>query len=223
MHTPYLLLIICLKFKFLGNIAVDNRDIDVQNCGVTVYDSVGIPNFDHQICIIPDTIFQPSFSFLELLDSLHFDYKFKSGRWTQLFGETTYKYGSVLHYPTPITENRYVSEMFDFLFKAFPRLCHNSCLINYYPDQRSSIPEHSDDETCIVDNSFILTISFGDSRRMFFKEIASGNKLCSILLKNCHILIFSKSSQYRFSHSIPLERKGHDYSPRISATFRNIN
>ena len=189
---------------------------------MTIYDSVGIPNFDHQICIIPDTIFQPSFSFVELLDSLRFDYKFKSGRWTQLFGATPYKYGSVLHYPNPIMENRYVSEMFDFVTEAFPQLGPNSCLINYYPDQRSSIPEHSDDETCIADNSFILTISFGDTRRMYFKDIATGKKLCSILLKNCGILIFSKSSQYRFSHSIPSERNGNDYSPRISATFRNI-
>ena len=197
-------------------------DIINRNCKVTICECVGLQNFDDQICLIPKTDFKPSFSFLELLDSLSFDHKFKSGRWTQFFGKTSYKYGTTLHHPCPMFANPYVSEMLQFVTGTFPELTPNSCLINYYPNQQSSIPYHCDDEACIVDNSFILTLSFGSDRRMFFKDICTGESLCSILLRNCGVVIFSKSSQLRFAHCVPSEEKDSDYSPRISATFRYI-
>ena len=107
-------------------------DIDIINSKVTVYECVGLQNFDDMICFIPKTVFKPSFSFLELLDSLSFDHKFKSGRWTQFFGKTPYKYGTTFHHPCPIYSNSYVSEMLQFVTDTFPELTPNSCLINYY-------------------------------------------------------------------------------------------
>ena len=220
MRPIYTFLCYRLTVSFLGTVGSD--DIDIINSKVTVYECVGLQNFDDMICVIPKTVFKPSFSFLELLDSLSFDHKFKSGRWTQFFGKTPYKYGTTFHHPCPIYSNSYVSEMLQFVTDTFPELTPNSCLINYYPHQQSSIPYHCDDESCIADNSFILTLSFGSNRRMFFKDICTGESLCSIALQNCSVLIFSKASQFRFAHCVPSEEKGSDYSPRISATFRYI-
>ncbi len=196
----------------------------MEHSGVFVCNTAEITNVPSDICIIPELNFQPSFSFAELLDSLSFDHKFKSGRHTQLFGTLPYNYGTVTHVPSNLYENRFVCEIFNFVVKYFPYFNLNSCLINYYPDIKSSIPDHSDNERYIARNSFIVTISLGSSRRIFFKEIKSGLCLCSILLNGGSVLIFSKESQLLFTHGIPptLTVDADDYSPRISATFRSL-
>ena len=126
------------------------------------------------------------------------------------------------HVPSNFSENRFVCEIYDFVVRIFPFFNLNSCLINYYPDKKCFIPDHVDDEDYIAKNSFIVTISLGASRRMFFKEIKSGLCLCSIMLNGGSVLIFSKESQLLFTHGIPptYTCDADDYSPRISATFR---
>ena len=178
------------------------------------------------ICYIPTVTFCPTFDFYTLLNSLIFDKKFKSGRNTQLFGVSPYKYGKVEHSPCCITSNRFVCEMFDFINTNFPFLSVNSCLINYYPDMSCFIPDHCDDENHIAQGSFIVTISLGSTRKMLFKDMLSKNLLCSVTLTNGQVLIFSKLSQSFFTHGVLASVAGHtdysDFSPRISATFRQI-
>ena len=194
------------------------------NSEVIIYDTVEFSNSARNIFIIPNVVFQPSFSFSTLLTSLNFDRKFKSGRLTQLFGSNPYKYSSVLHNPTNMQDNFFVHEMFEFVNNNFPSFKLNSCLINYYPSIRSSMPDHSDNEPSIAQDSFIVTISLGTKRRMFFKDVKSAQLLCSIMLDNGHVLIFSKNSQCCFTHGIPtsMSAKLDDYTPRLSATFRRI-
>ena len=115
--------------------------------------------------------------------------------------------------------------MYDFVRQHFPYLCVNSCLINYYPDKSCFIPDHCDDETSIVEDSFILTISIGSTRQMQFKDLSDNTLLCSVSLADGQILIFSKQSQNLFTHGVPADTNNlfnDDYSPRISATFRRI-
>lgn len=87
------------------------------------------------------------------------------------------------------------------------------------------MPDHSDNEPCIEENSFIVTISLGTTRRMHFKSSNSGESLCSIPLTDGHVLIFSKRSQCYFSHGIPatVSTDKLELTPRISATFRCLN
>lgn len=194
------------------------------NSAVVVYDTIDLSRSVHHICIIPNLTIRPSFSFATFLTSLKFDRKFRTGRLTQLFGDFSYKYGTVSHQPTSFHDNVCVRELFDFVTHHFPTFKLNSCLINYYPNSNCSMPDHSDNESCIGENSFIVTISFGTQRRMFFKDINSYETLCSVLLNDGHVLIFSKTSQLLFSHGIPSDRSSdsHDLTPRISATFRHI-
>jgi alkylated DNA repair dioxygenase AlkB len=198
-------------------------DIEVENSGVIIYETDEFLNSGSIIFLLPEHVFAPSFSFVQLLDSLNFDHKFKSGRFTQLFGFSKYKYGSTSHNPVDFSENRFINEMFEFVNTTFPDFCLNSCLINYYPDLQSAMPEHSDNESSINENSFIVTISLGYPRRIFFRDSRLGTRFCSVLLRNGSILIFSKRSQSFFTHEIPREPTSFntdDYSPRISATFR---
>jgi hypothetical protein len=189
-----------------------------------IYDTIEFSNSSNYICIIPDITIHPSFSFSTLLTSLNFDRKFKSGRLTQFFGISSYNYGAVSHEPTNMHDNIFVRELFDSVDRIFPSFKLNSCLINYYPSANCSMPDHSDNEPCIDDESFIVTISLGTKRRMVFKSIDSGDRLCSIMLYDGHVLIFSKKSQRFFTHGIPatMNTDIDDYSPRISATFRCI-
>ena len=115
--------------------------------------------------------------------------------------------------------------MLCFVEKHFPDLSLNSCLINYYPDDRSCMPDHSDNEICIEPHTFIVTISLGSCRKMFFKEIGSGARLLSVNISHGDILIFSKESQSRYTHSIPPSYNLstiQSFMPRISATFRRL-
>ena len=192
------------------------------NRAVVIYDTTEISHFPFNISIIPNLIFRPSFSFATLLTSLTFDHKFKTGRLTQLFGNFSYAYGTVSHQPSSIQSNACVRELFDFVNLHFPNFKLNSCLINYYPSSDCPLPDHSDNEPCIEENSFIVTISLGTTRRMHFKSSNSGESLCSILLNDGHVLIFSRRSQCYFSHGIPaiVSTDKLELTPRISATFR---
>ena len=73
---------------------MENNEVIVYSAGA---DSIIEPK--NVICYLPDVSFKHYFGFYTLLKSLSFDRKFKSGRSTQLFGLSPYKYGDVLHSP----------------------------------------------------------------------------------------------------------------------------
>ncbi|HBI40004.1 MAG TPA: hypothetical protein DDY16_03530 [Tenacibaculum sp.] len=200
--------------------------IEALHSDVLTYETAGFSTqLSNAICLIPNISFLAKFSFFDLLSELNFDKKLKSGRSTQLFGQQSYNYGPITHLPTPFNPkaNPAVCEIFDFVSTYFPDFKLNSCLINYYPNNRCYIPDHSDDESGIADDSFIVTLSFGSDKKMFFKDKISTRPLCSVKLKNGMFLIFSKNSQFRFTHGIPaVSSDSNDYSPRISCTFRNL-
>ena len=111
------------------------------------------------ICFLTPVTFQPTFKLISLLESLDFYHSFKSCRKARLFGSKPYAYGNTFHTPTKFVDNPYVSEMFSFVDKLFPELGLNSCLINCYPDDKSHMTDHSDNEKYIELNTFIVTIS----------------------------------------------------------------
>ena len=130
--------------------------------------------------------------------------------------------------PLSFDVNPYVSEMFNFVTENFRELDLNSCLINFYPDCNSHIPDHSDNESHIAQSSYILTISLGSSRKMFFKDKDTGLSLVSVALDNGDVLLFSRESQDKYTHGIPPSLSfvptgsylPKSYLPRVSATFR---
>ena len=190
-----------------------------------IYETAGFSTqLSNAICLIPNISFPPKFSISDLLSELNFDRKLKSGRSTQLFGLQSYNYGPIMHSPTPFNPkaNPAVCEIFDCVSTCFPGFKLNSCLINYYRNDRCYIPDHSDDESGIADNSFIVTLSFGSDKKMFFKDKTTTKPLCSVILKNGMFLVFFKNSQFKFTHGIPAVSSDNDYSPRISCTFRNL-
>ena len=175
------------------------------------------------IFIQPELIFYPSFDLYSFVNSMNFDRKFASGRLTKLFGDLSYTYAKITHYPDSFETNIYIQELMRFVELHYSNLHLNSCLINYYPDSDSYIPDHSDDESSIADNSYILTISLGAHRTMHFKRKCDSSTLATATLTNGSVLIFSKNSQQYFTHGIPSSTSTvAGYIPRLSATFRSM-
>ena len=181
-------------------------------------------NLDSMCCFKVDIKFVPSFDLVTLVNSLFFTHKFQtSGRQALYFGDVPYVYPGGCHPPRSLDTNHYVYEMFNFISNAFPGLNLNSCLINYYPNSESSIPFHADDEDCIAPRSFIITLSLGATRTLFFKRLGSRNtnQTClQVNLADGEIIGFSRGSQDFFLHGIPSVKSGG--LPRLSATFRSI-
>ena len=177
---------------------------------------------------MPKLTYQPTFDLYTLVNSLDFDRKFQSGRLTKLYatGNLPYCYGTITHQPSKFSDNPFVLHMFEFVSTSFPNLQLNSCLINYYPDNQSSMPDHSDDELHIDNDSFIVTLSLGANRTMHFKYKHDKTPIACVTLSSGKFLIFSKNSQFMFTHGIPPSYSKiltiDDYMPRVSATFRKL-
>ena len=135
-----------------------------------------------------------------------------------------YTYGCTTHCPNPIKGNIFIKEMINLIVKLFPEVIINSVLVNYYPENKSNMKYHSDDEVEIVDSSYIFTLSLGSSRLIAFRRRGTGPGLdvCRVLLQNWDLLIFSKQSQTKFKHSILADGSNPVSDNRLSLSFRQI-
>lgn len=161
------------------------------------------------------------------MNSLNFDKSFVSGRKTKLFGYFPYSYSGITHHPSDFSDNPFILHMFNFISNNLKDFETNSCLINFYPDLNASLPDHSDDEDCIDNLSYIITLSFGSERVMNFKSKKDSNILARVSLRHGSVLIFSKESQDFFTHGFPgkpsqFSSLVDDCIPRVSATFRKL-
>ncbi|KAL5269078.1 hypothetical protein ACHWQZ_G002793 [Mnemiopsis leidyi] len=82
------------------------------------------------------------------------------------------------------------------------------------------MPSHSDDEDCIEDDSDIVTVSLGATRKLVIREIVSDKVVCSRDLKHGSVCVMSKSSQSHYKHEIAEDR--HCKELRLSFTFRLV-
>lgn len=168
--------------------------------------------------------YKPDFCLSDFVDSLNFTHFFKeSGRKAVYFGTHDYTYSGGSHKAASLHSNAYISSIFSFISSAFPYLMLNSCLVNYYPSLNCSIPFHADNEESIHPGSYIVTLSLGETRTMFFKPIGpyKHDQSPNIALKNGDILLFSRASQDKYLHGIPpCFDPDNSPRPRISLTFR---
>lgn len=160
------------------------------------------------------------------LNSFNFTHS-ASGRHISYYGTHSYEYGTFTHDPLDFSTNPYLCELSSIIRTLFPLLNFNSALINYYPKADSCISFHSDDESEIKDDSYILTFSFGDTRRLeFLQRSPPKNLICNVSLPHRSLLIFSKTSQFVFRHGILPKGwfKIDEFSDfgRLSVTFRHI-
>ena len=155
------------------------------------------------------------FNVLKLDSFTTFSHKFEN-RSVAYYGKYTYTYSGVTHQPRPISDNKYLSSIANYLEIVLPEFKYNSALVHKYIDGQASIPYHSDDEPEIVSDSQIVTVSFGETRTMKFSHKNTGEET-SVSLSHGDVLIMDTKSQEEYSHCIPKENCRRT---RLSVTFR---
>ena len=157
------------------------------------------------------------FNLNELEKSTQFE-KRLNNRSIAYYGDFPYSYGNIVHKPKPFAENLYLTKLLNYVEIAYPDFRFNSAMVTKYTSGNMFIPQHSDSESEIDDDSSILTLSFGESRTFDFLEKDSSFK-SSVALNHGDALLMTKKSQRYFTHGIPAEaNKG----LRVSVTLRLI-
>lgn len=95
----------------------------------------------------------------------------------------------------------------------------NHCVCTLYRDENDSLAFHTDKLLDLVENSLILSISFGAPRPIIFEEI-HGKKKQTIMLQPGSLLAIGPKTNKRFKHAVP--KIEWSVGPRISLSVRSI-
>lgn len=166
-----------------------------------------------------DTVFTDKYDLSHFLNLKYTHTFVKSKRKGIYYGQFPYKYGYIYHPALQIPEDSPVKDMFDEISHKF-KINFNSVMVQYYPTS-STLPTHSDDEPCIHENSWILSLSLGATSTLTIKtksHVGHNPHVYNCTLKHGDILLMTKNSQYHYNHGIEHKLT----SPRISLTLRNI-
>jgi alkylated DNA repair dioxygenase AlkB len=137
----------------------------------------------------------------------------KIPRYQQAYGKD-YKFSNAVSKSLPIPEEfkpiiAYYSKLYNCKF--------NMMLINWYPNGSYYISPHSDDEKQIIENSPILSISYGATRKFVIEDKKTKEKSI-YYLKNYDTLAMCDHFQKKYKHGIPKQLGVKDM--RINLTFR---
>ena len=95
----------------------------------------------------------------------------------------------------------------------------NSCLLNLYHDGSEGMGWHSDDESSIVRDSAIASLSLGVARKFSFKHRET-KEAVSLMLERGSLLVMKGETQRFWMHALPKTKKVD--SARINLTFRRM-
>lgn len=95
----------------------------------------------------------------------------------------------------------------------------NSCLLNLYHDGNEGMAWHSDDESSLVQDSTIASLSFGAERKFSFKHKQTQQSV-SLVLENGSLMVMKDATQTHWRHGLPKSKK--IKTPRINLTFRTM-
>lgn len=95
----------------------------------------------------------------------------------------------------------------------------NNCLLNYYPDGKSTMGYHSDSTKELVEGTGISIVSLGAARSISFRSKAEVDRVISYELPTGSLMHMDAETQDDWKHALP---KARDAGPRISMTFRLI-
>ena len=143
-----------------------------------------------------------------------------------LFGDQRYCYNahSAAVPPTPIEEGGVMNLLLDAV-NEIQGTKYNSMLVNRYRSRNVFLGVHKDDESCLVKEAPISTLSFGCTRRMKIAPDGDKHKLaCQLFLSPGSLLTMMPGFQEKYWHSIPEGRKSlkSERGLRYSVTFRQL-
>ncbi len=98
---------------------------------------------------------------------------------------------------------------------------YNSCLLNLYHHGGEGMGWHSDDESTLVRDAAIASVSLGAERRFSFKHKSEPELKTSVMLESGSLLVMTGATQRHWLHSLTKSNKIAE--PRINLTFRLMN
>jgi alkylated DNA repair dioxygenase AlkB len=100
----------------------------------------------------------------------------------------------------------------------------NQCLVNWYENGNNYIGAHSDDESQLVENSTIISISLGATRKFRIRSKDDKNYRYDVDLESGTAAIMMDDMQKRYKHEIVKVsgKKGAGIGRRINVTFRKF-
>ncbi len=96
----------------------------------------------------------------------------------------------------------------------------NSCLLNLYHTGGEGMAWHSDDESTLVPQAAIASVSLGAERPFAFKHKSRPELRVSIKLQHGSLLVMKGATQEQWLHSLP--KSARVDRPRINLTFRSM-
>lgn len=93
----------------------------------------------------------------------------------------------------------------------------NACLLNHYPDGKSGMGWHSDDESSIVKASCIASLSLGAARPFQLRHRKHNTKM-ELVLEPGSLLLMQGEIQEHWQHALP--KRSAIREARINLTFR---
>jgi alkylated DNA repair dioxygenase AlkB len=129
----------------------------------------------------------------------------------------TYTYSGKINLPTGWTK-----ELIALKNKIETHLgaSFNACLINYYPNGKSGMGYHQDNEKELGNKPIIASISIGSNRTFQFKHIQETSQKKEVQLGNGSLLVMKDTTQENWKHA--LKKDNRINIPRINLTFRKI-
>lgn len=140
-------------------------------------------------------------------------------RLTSYYGDVDYKYSGKVNPAQDIHLSEALRQILKDL-KSRTGTRFNAVLANYYRSGQDSMGWHSDDELMHLRGSSIASLSFGDSRKMNFRDKTVKKRIHTLELTAGSLLIMRGSTQKQTEHNIPKQsnKKG-----RINLTFRQFS
>lgn len=100
----------------------------------------------------------------------------------------------------------------------------NQVLVNWYNNGMSYIGSHSDDESQLIPNSPIVSVSLGAERKFRIRSKETKKIVKDIILKNGQVVVMGGKFQQELKHEIVKVsgKKGEGVGPRINITCRQF-
>ena len=161
-------------------------------------------------------------SFLAELESLGVVLQTVGNRLVAHFGRP-YPYSGFTHPACEFPNSPILNRIMNALIDHDPDFSTQkySLLLTLYPNGKSIIPRHHDNEPCISKDSKILTVVCGEGREITFTNTIGPLQRQSHKLDHGSLFIMSSSSQEQWQHEVPADPTCH--KPRLTLTFRALD
>lgn len=167
-----------------------------------------------EIKLINNFIDNPNLLFHRIKNSVTWDERIKA-RKTASYG-VAYNYSGIIYPQTEmLVELIPICQQIEREIGFMP----NNCLLNYYPDGKSTMGYHSDTSEELKEGTGVGIVSLGASRFISYRSKGDRAIKHRYLLKSGDFLYMDDRVQEHWMHAIP---KQEEAGERISLSFRHI-